>query len=236
MKPRRRRSPARIGVLLLAIAWAGAPASGALASDERAACPGTGIRAPGWSPGERDRVCVASARAIAFLRANGLAYSDGLTIAPLTPGTCAYEAGVIGQCDVARNEIRVLTYAATAAAARRLPPAFGMPPSRALWESFIAHETAHAVAEPNFAAGARRRTASEYIASVTQLATMPTALRDAILARYDNEAFAGRDDISLLIHDFDPAVFAVKSYRHYVALGERRSAFVAGLLREGLER
>ncbi len=209
----------------------------AMAADEALRCAGTGIRAPDWSAEERDCVCKASAAAIAFLRTAGVPYhGDDLTIGPMPPGSEQEDQRVIGCCNVLRNEILILTYDEAVAASRKLPPAFDMSMSPALWESFISHETAHAVAEQNFAVGVARRTASEYIAAVVQLATLPNDLRKAILDHYPAQGFADASEISILSYDFDPAVFAVMAYRHYAALGDGGPAFIVRLLREGLNQ
>ncbi len=207
------------------------------AADGLFRCPGTGIRVPNWNAEERDRVCSAAAAAIAFFRAAGLAYhGDDLTIRPLPPGGDGEDQCVVGRYNVLCNEILILTYDAAIVESRKHPPAFDMPMSPALWQSFVSHETAHAVAEQNFAAGVHRPTASEYIAVVVQLATLPPDLRQAILDRYDAKGFADASEISMLSYEFDPAVFAVMAYRHYAALGDRGPAFIARLLREGLDQ
>jgi len=209
----------------------------ALAAAEPTRCPGTGILVPGWSTEARASVCSASAAAVAFLQAAGLAArTDDLTIAPLKPGTDEDEQHVIGCCNVRRKEILVLTYEASVAASQRFPPAFGMPMTATLWQSFIGHETAHYVAEQNFAAGVERRAASEYIAGVVQLATLPPDERTAILERYHDKAFGDASEISMVLYEFDPPGFAVMAYRHYAALGDQGPAFIARLLREGLDQ
>jgi len=71
---------------------------------------------------------------------------------------------------------------------------------------------------------------------VVQLAALPPDLRKAILDRYDAKGFASASEISILPYEFDPAVFAVMAYRHYAALGDRGPAFIARLLREGLDQ
>ena len=227
----------RIEKLVFAIASIVLLPVAAIAAEEPFRCPVTGIQVTGWSTEERDRVCSASAAAIAFLRAAGLAYRvDDLTIRPLPPGDAQEGQPVIGCCNMLRNEILVLTYDDAVVASRKYPPAFGMPMSPALWQSFVSHETAHAVAEQNFAVGVRRQTASEYIAMVVQLATLPPDLRKVILDHYDAKGFDDASEISMILYDFDPAVFAVKAYRHYTALGDRGPAFIARLLREGLDQ
>lgn len=208
----------------------------ASASDDAVRCPKTGIQVPGWSAVERERVCSASAAAIDFLRGAGLSYADGLTIRPLPPTTDPAAAPVIGSCNVSGSEILVLPYDSSMVASRKFPPAFDMPMSPALWQSFISHEMAHAVTLQNFAVGAKRGTASEYIAAVVQLATLPPELRRAILHRYDAEGFSDPSEIRLLMYEMNPPVFGVMAYRHYVALGDRGPVFLARLLREGLDQ
>jgi hypothetical protein len=209
----------------------------ALPASEPPRCAETGIQVPDWSTEERDRVCSGSAAAIAFLRAAGLVYHvDDLTIRPLPPADAQEGQPLIGCCNMLRNEILVLTYDAAVVASRKYPSAFDMPMSPALWQSFVSHETAHAVAEQNFEAGVRRPTASEYIAGVVQLATLPADLRKVILDHYDAKGFGNASEISMLSYQLDPAVFAVMAYRHYAALGDRGPAFIARLLREGLDQ
>ncbi len=209
----------------------------AMAASEPIRCPGTGIQVPDWSTGERDRVCSGSAAAIVFLRTVGLAHHvENLTIRPLLPGEVQEDQPVIGCCNTLRNEIMVLPYDAAVVASRKFRPAFGIPMSPALWQSFVSHETAHAVAEQNFAAGVRRQTASEYIAGVVQLATLPPDLRKLILDHYEAKGFDDEREISMALYDFDPAVFAVMAYRHYTALGDRGPAFIARLLSKGLDQ
>ena len=209
----------------------------AMAAGEPIRCPGTGIQVPGWSAEERDRVCSGAAATIAFFEAAGFVHHvDDLTIRPLPPGDVQEGQPVIGCCDMLHKEILVLSYDDAVVASRKFPPAFGMPMSPALWQSFVSHEMAHAVAEQNFAVGARRQTVSEYIAMVVQLATLPPELRKVILDHYDAKGFEDADEISMILYDFDPAVFAVKAYRHYTALGDRGPAFIARLLREGLDQ
>lgn len=222
--------------LLLAIASIALFPIAAAGADVPVRCPGSGIQVPGWNAEERDRVCSAAAAAIAFFEAAGVAYrAHDLTIRPLPPGG-EEDSCVVGRYDVLRNEILVLDYEAATVESRKHPPAFDMPMSPALWQSFVGHETAHAVAEQNFAAGVRRPTASEYIAVVVQLAMLSPDLREVILERYTAKGFEGARDISMFSYEFDPAVFAVMAYRHYAALGDRGPRFIARLLREGLDQ
>lgn len=209
----------------------------AMAADGPFRCSGTGIQVSGWNTDERDRVCSAAAAAIAFFKAAGVAYhADDLTIRPLLPGGDAKDQSAIGRYDAFRNEIFILPYGAAIVESKKHLPAFKLPMSVALWQSVISHETAHAVAEQNFALGVHRPTASEYIAVVVQLATLPPDLQKTILERNDANGFADASEISMLLYEIDPAVFAVMAYRHYAALGDRGADFIARLLREGLDQ
>ena len=219
---------ATASIVLLAVA--------ALAADEPIRCARTRINVPGWSANERDLVCGASEAAIVFLSANGVSYhGEDLTIRPLLVRADDEPECLIGVYDARRNEIFVLTYDASIGASRKLPRAFDMPMSPPLWQSFISHETAHAVAEQNFVVGAPHPASSEYIAAVVQMATLPAELRNAILDRYSAQGF-GAGEISTLLYEFNPAVFTVMAYRHYVALGDSGPAFLKNLLHEGIDQ
>jgi hypothetical protein len=222
-----------IGLSLLVSAMA----VGNAAADETARCAGTGILVPQWGPVARDRVCAAADAAIDFLRNAGFTYRDGLTIRPFAENRSAnYQGHEIGHFDIARNEIAILPLAA---AMRAMPTcdAFEVPMRPELWASYVSHEVAHAVAEQHFAAGVRRLTASEYIAGVVQLMTMEPSLRAEILARFSGlSPYRSADEISSLYYLMAPGQFAVKVYRHYIALGSAGPAFLHLLLRNGLRQ
>lgn len=220
---------------VIAALLAGLAASTVPAADRATRCPGESVVTTGWSARESERICAAAARALAFLRAAGLSPPASIEIRPLERGRRGDAAQPLGQYDAGTGVVALIRYEAAVSASRAHAPAFGLPMSRGLWESFVAHEIAHAVAGANFTAvPARRAAAGEYFAAIAQLSTMPQALRRSILERYDTAAFGDAGEITMLLYEMDPAVFAVKSYRHYVALGDAGPAFLAMLLREGL--
>jgi hypothetical protein len=185
---------------------------------------------------DRNRVCAAAAAAAAFLATLGLpARADtGITITLLQelPGNNGGHA--IGRCHPRRQRIEILSYDAALQAATKYPPAFGVPMSTALWESYVAHEMAHAVAQAHFAAGVPTFTASEYLAAVTQLTTLSPNVRERILANYsDTIAFEQDSEITELFYCTDPSRFAVKAYLHSLK-PENGAAFVRRLLQQGL--
>lgn len=106
---------------------------------------------------------------------------------------------------------------------------FGLAPDMDLWQSFVAHELAHAVADANFQMERPPRVSHEYIAYVVQFATMPSALRECILERFTTRAFAGERQINQHFMDLDPQIFAVKAYRHFLTLNDG-AAFFARVL------
>jgi hypothetical protein len=108
--------------------------------------------------------------------------------------------------------------------------AFGLDATRDLWRSFVVHELAHAVAHINFRTPKVPRVSHEYIAYVVQIATMPPPLIEQILGKYPNRAFASERAINHHFLDLDPQIFAVKAYRHFLALDDG-AAFFARILK-----
>lgn len=223
-------------LLIMTLMHGGAVVSGDTGGVDELRCATSGIAASQWSAAERDYVCAAAEAAIAFLRDAGLDYGGGLTIRPLDSAPMEYRGCELGHFDTGRNEIQLLPLA-PAVGAQRLTSAFDVPMTPALWASYISHEVAHAVIERHFAKGARRFTASEYIAAVVQMQTMEPALRETILANFsDLDAYPSVDAISSLYYLMAPGQFAVKVYRHYLNLGDAGPEFMRWLLRNGLPR
>lgn len=221
--------------LAVVVAWVALVVVAAPAAGETVRCPGGRVTTTGWSAPESERICAAATSALDALKEAGLSFSGSLEIRPLAGPGQDDAPQPLGRYDAGAGLVELIGYEAAVAASRAHAPAFGLPMSRELWQSFVAHELAHAVAATHFSAPAERRpAASEYIAAVVQLLAMPQALRGEILAAWDPAGFAAAEEISILPYEMNPAVFAVKSYRHYVALGDAGPAFFERLLREGL--
>jgi hypothetical protein len=107
---------------------------------------------------------------------------------------------------------------------------FGMPVDHDLYKSLIVHEVAHVIASKNFAV-AQTFIAHEYIAYVTQLSTMPSVLREKILADLPGDGFTATEQINLTLFILSPELFAVQAYRHFQR-PENGAAFLQRLLRE----
>jgi hypothetical protein len=207
----------------------------AAAVEEAQPC-GDGIVVVAEAPADREQACAAVEDAIPFLRGAGLTPPPPTTIrlVEAIPGNGTGHS--LGRYDARTGEIVLLSPAAAVAAAQCGSPAFGIPMSPALWRSYVVHELAHAAAERHFAPRARSLVASEYIAAVAQLATLPEGERGVILEQYaDTEPYTRPREMSELYYFMDPCRFAVKCYLHYLQPGNG-DAFVRHVLDRGLYR
>ena len=185
---------------------------------------------------DQERVCASVASSKFVLETLGLKpIGDGVITIELRQVLRASNGSpAIGQCHDPSKRIEILAYDAAVAASMKYPAAFGVPMSKALWDSYVVHEFAHATAQAHFAAGVPMSTASEYIAAVAQMISLPPALREQILANYGTTTGFERDsEITELFYYMDPAKFAVMAYRHYLK-PENGARFVGRLLRHGL--
>lgn len=225
-----------LGLPLIILMLAGGVSAGNSGDAEGFRCETTGVVAVGWSAAEKDLICAAADAAIGFLRDAGLQHQRGVTIQPLQDVPEEFRGCELGHYDIECGEVSMMPLAASTQALGR-QSALGVPMSPALWASYVSHEVAHAVIEPHFADGVRRFTASEYIAAVVQLATMPPALRESILARFAGlQPYHAPDEISSLYYLMAPGEFAVKVYLHYTALGDGGPQFISWLLHHGLSK
>lgn len=199
-------------------------------------CGDSGIAVVAEAPADREQACAAVEDAIPFLHGAGLAPLPPTTIrlVEAIPGNGTGHS--LGRYDARTGEIVLLSPAAALAASKCGAPAFGVPMSPALWRSYVVHELAHAAAERHFAPRARSLVASEYIAAVAQLATLPEDERRVILEQYaDTEAYQRPREMSELYYFMDPCRFAVKCYLHYLQPGNG-DAFIRRVLGRGLHR
>lgn len=183
---------------------------------------------------EREDVCSALQNGLLFLRSIGLNFSGSLviTLSKTIPGN-GYES-TLGLYDSRSNEIRLLDYESAVTASRQSPPAFGIPMSPAIWQGYVVHELAHAVAQQNFATGVPISTASEYIASVTLISTLPPAEQEKIIRNYPElSGFDEPGEITFGYYLLDPSRFSVNAHLHF-SKPENGRIFIEKLLQEGL--
>jgi len=172
--------------------------------------------------------CVGVIDALSFLEANGFRLPGPIHIDPMERIAEEVSADALGYFDSQTVRVYVRSFSASQEAVQGLG-VFGLPMNRDLYRSIVAHEVAHLIADHNFAMESPSRAAHEYIAYVTQLATMPPDLRDRILTNSPGEGFRTSTQINLIIYMFSPDKFAVGAYRHFVR-AENGAAFFRRLL------
>ena len=170
----------------------------------------TEVTAP--SPVDALRVCEVVRATTDFMQTRGFDPPSRLRIdvvERLGPGS---QAPALGHYDARAARIRILGQDHCSRLASGEAP-FGLPMSTALYDSFMAHEVAHAVAQANFSMPPSVE-AHEYIAYTVQFSTMDSDLRRRVIERYPVEAFADESEISSIYLGLNPAAFAIKAYLH----------------------
>ncbi len=97
---------------------------------------------------------------------------------------------------------------------------FGIPVSPRLWRAVVAHEVAHALVGCHLQGRPLPSAAHEYAAYVTMFATLDDATRQAALAAMPGRGFDHPAEINDVRYAFDPMLFGVESYRHWLRLPE----------------
>jgi hypothetical protein len=197
-------------------------------------CPGSEVIVASAENAEMESTCDAVRLGDAFLKTLGLKISTGLTITLYNELPRNGQQHSIGYYDSCSNEIRILNYDAVLKFSTKAPPAFGVMLSKAIWCSYVVHELAHAESEKQFSSGVPKCTASEYIASVAQLATLPPAELAKIVSNYaDVSGFDKKEEITMAFYMLDPSRFSVNAFLHYLK-PENGPGFIKRLLHEGL--
>lgn len=177
----------KIALMFILLAPLGALPSWAVAPR----CAGTDIVVPQWRNRAREQICAAATAALDLLRQVGLTAAGRWAVRPLDRAPGHDGAHLLGQFDARSRGIQLLRSEAAEAAARRRQRAFGVPISRARWQSYVAREVAHAAVAPHFAPDVRHWTATECLAAVVQLSNLPEAERQRFLARHGAVAAFG---------------------------------------------
>jgi hypothetical protein len=181
--------------------------------------------------GHVDKVCSGIAAARAFLTKQGVD-ADGMVVVEIHRTVLIEPGGrpvqVLGLFEAPTARIKVAA-PQTLARMAGSPGTFREPYSDELFVSVVAHEATHALIDPQMTRKRDRPVAHEYIAYVVQLASLAAATRERILARLDLAGFADASEINPLIYAMSPDAFAIKAWRHHVALDDG-GAFIRGLL------
>lgn len=109
------------------------------------------------------------------------------------------------------------------------PMIFGERFDREHFFGAVAHEVTHAVIHHQTVSHPVSVSLQEYFAYSVQLAVLPSQRRSAIFKRMAIDAWMPGDTISAEYMAIEPGFFAVKSYKHLMALGDP-SSFIKRLL------
>ena len=167
--------------------------------------------------------CEGARAALNFLTQAGLTMTTGtkIEIVDQLPGAMRGQAVGCYMRDTRR--IFLLTQQAFQAAGTW----FRLPVEPALYRSAAAHEMAHAVVGCQSQDAPLPVPAHEYVAYVAMFATMETALRERVLARFPGKGFDNILQINTVVYVMDPLQFAADAWRHYLKRRDR-----AGWLRD----
>ena len=194
------------------------------------ACHQAGIVVTGDAAQDLPLACAGVRDALAYLEPAGLTLEHGPAIRLVDQLPAGSDKHALGRYDPRSSSVELLDYQAAVSASECGPRAFKIPMSRALWQSYVAHEVAHATVRAHDVSRKLTVAQYEYVAAVVQLGTLPDAIRGEILRNYDEfPAFGDTSEISDLYYFMAPCAFAVKAYRHYLK-PSNGPAFISKLL------
>ena len=183
-------------------------------------------------PRDAELVCEAARFAFRFLAGQGFSTDAYVAISvrdDAVQDPQSHGARAFGSFDRNRLHARVGSYRSCCEMSKEGGP-FGREMDEAMYRSFLVHEIAHAIANVNFTVARPTRAAHEYIAYVTQFASLETAVRDEIVARSGLTGFDRADQIKDVYYLMSPESFAINAWLHY-----SRAESGASFLREVLD-
>lgn len=167
--------------------------------------------------------CRGVAGAIAFLAERGFGVREPVFVEVVESIEVIPGASVLGIYDPKADVVKVLARSAFSSGTVG-DVVLGLPVDEALYASVFAHEVAHAVIYRNIGRRELSPAAHEYLAYAVQLATLPVAYRQRVLARFPGAVFTDLDQVSEIALGFDPDRFAVKAYQHFRKLDDQDAA------------
>ena len=173
-------------------------------------------------------ICDASEKAISFLARYNLRPRRAIHIKVIEDRIESHGYIAYGSYDSRSDRILLMSYAAILKGSDHAMM-YGEPFDRVHYAGAIAHEVAHAVVQHNLKTKLLGTSPQEYLAHATQLAVLPDNRRQAIIQAMDIEAWESGDAISDIYMAIEPGKFAVKSYKHLLAMPDP-SPFVQILL------
>ena len=222
----------RLTAYLIAVTFVGTlSATPAVATEEGEAsfCANIEIDTASGFSSDRELICKAAHSARVFFQSHGITNKRRIRIR-LHQDELNNHANHIGLYDARKDHIEMVTLEHARYHCNEQPP-FDVQMDRELYQSFVVHEVAHAIASQSFSHNIIPSSivVQEYLAYVTQFSTMDEDARSKILQKYKVTPFTGIEDMSLTYYQLDPNAFGVKAFRHYQSLANK-SGFIQGLL------
>ncbi|WP_372624544.1 DUF6639 family protein [Falsiroseomonas sp.] len=214
----------RLAVLFILLCLAGVAPARAQPAEAPADCGAPLLRIEHEHAVDLAHACEAWRRVARFLMGQ-----HGMRVA--TPVTLAFVERV--EIDLGSEKLRVLGFNDRAARTIRVTSMtaawlrdperlmFRQPVDEELHISLIVHELAHALLKDNYRIPVPSLVCDEYVAYVTQFATMAPATRARVLAGYPAQDFDSLDEITEVCLMMTPHEFGVRAWRHYERVGQR---------------
>jgi hypothetical protein len=219
----RRPLPGVVAAFAVAFAFATTPAR---ADPPGAPCPASPVVVVGADDEDVRTICDGARDALGFLIGLGLLAPGRIEVSVAARMPERYHPDAAGVYDPFTATVHLRDYAAFA----RFGAWLGQPIDRSMYRSIATHEVAHAIASVNFAMPRPPVLAREYVAYVTQFATMAPAFRDRALALHPQPACTPPDESTDLAYEMDPMRFGVCAWRHWTGLADA-PAFLWTVLR-----
>ena len=162
-------------------------------------------------------ICSASQKAISFLARYNIFPTRPISFEVIEEPIDSHGYVAYGSYDSRSDHIRLMSYTAIMSGSEP-PMMYGEPFDRVHYAGAIAHEVAHAVVQHNLKIKLLGTAPQEYLAHATQLAVMPEDRRNVIIQSMNIAAWESGDAISDIYMAIEPGKFAVKSYKHLLAM------------------
>jgi hypothetical protein len=157
-------------------------------------------------------ICNAAERVIKFFGRLDLELTHPIAIEVVPRLTQKGGENAVGCYQEEEKEIYIVTFATF----EKRGNWFGVPTTRSMYRSVVAHEVAHAIASCNFAVSEPSLHAHEFIAFTTMLATMDPVSRAEILSLHPGLVFEDESEINEVTFLFDPMFFGIAAYRYFL--------------------
>lgn len=159
-------------------------------------------------------ICDAADRTVIFLRALGIPFEHAIDVS-IVPALELTRTNTLGFFDWQSDHVSMLPLDEVVALTPRANYRTLAPED--IYLVIASHELAHAIASDAFTIERPSRTAQEYIAAVVQIGILEHWKVDRLLSSFPGRGFRDPAEINLFVYQMDPLLFAVSSYRHFVA-------------------